>query len=394
MTPAKSLELNSPGSAWRLDTAPPPITKRYFAGGQQIAMRLGDGLYYTLSDPSGTSMQIVDSQGITAGHVLSDPYGRVITNSLSDELQEAFVGTGSLVDTTTNLVHLGGGRFYDPELGRSLQPDPMGGPPSVPQALNRYAATAVGQPGVAEAVSATGCLANKPCTMGADILVDLGALATGNASRLESLLSIRLARLTMRGRNTPIKTNRAVKAFFNRSDLRNLSRGRTGRIQSEFVFLVRGDRILPFGLRDVHNVDNVQAVTKKLQNSLGWGVSLSPSRALGDIRFKPKFYGKIFSAAEFLEGGAAGFFFDAGWSYWQDSGNPYLTSGQKWARAGVVGGVGFVAGIGVVLAVGTGPAGFFVSLIVGWTIEPWISNRVFEAFPNTFQPNRRLRPLP
>ena len=35
-------------------------------------------------------------------------------------------------------------------LGRPLQPNPAGGPPTVPQALNRYAATEWGPPGVAE----------------------------------------------------------------------------------------------------------------------------------------------------------------------------------------------------------------------------------------------------
>jgi hypothetical protein len=37
-------------------------------------------------------------------------------------------------------------------LGRPLQPDPIGGPPTLPQALNRYAATPWGPPGVAEGV--------------------------------------------------------------------------------------------------------------------------------------------------------------------------------------------------------------------------------------------------
>jgi hypothetical protein len=50
-------------------------------------------------------------------------------------------------------VHLGGGRWYDPALGRPLQPNPAGAPPTVPQALNRYAATPLGQPGVAQAAS-------------------------------------------------------------------------------------------------------------------------------------------------------------------------------------------------------------------------------------------------
>jgi hypothetical protein len=66
-------------------------------------------------------------------------------------MQQALAAPGSLPDPATNLVHLGNGRFYDPTLGRPLQPNPTGGPPTVPQALNRYAATSVGQPGVMEA---------------------------------------------------------------------------------------------------------------------------------------------------------------------------------------------------------------------------------------------------
>lgn len=59
-------------------------------------------------------------------------------------------------DAATGLVHLGGGRWYDPALGRPLQPNSAGGPPTLPQALNRYAATAVGQPGVVKASQGDG----------------------------------------------------------------------------------------------------------------------------------------------------------------------------------------------------------------------------------------------
>ena len=49
----------------------------------------------------------------------------------------------------------------DPALGRPLQPNPAGGPPMVPQALNRYAATSLGQPGVAEGAGHRLSPANK-----------------------------------------------------------------------------------------------------------------------------------------------------------------------------------------------------------------------------------------
>ncbi|MEZ4645854.1 MAG: hypothetical protein R3E31_24565 [Chloroflexota bacterium] len=39
-----------------------------------------------------------------------------------------------LPDAATGLVHLGGGRWYDPALGRPLQPNAAGGPPRCPGA--------------------------------------------------------------------------------------------------------------------------------------------------------------------------------------------------------------------------------------------------------------------
>jgi hypothetical protein len=59
-----------------------------------------------------------------------------------------------LLGAATGLVHLGGGRYYDPTLGRPLQPNPAGAPPTMPQALNRYTAAPLGQPGVAQAAAA------------------------------------------------------------------------------------------------------------------------------------------------------------------------------------------------------------------------------------------------
>jgi hypothetical protein len=62
-----------------------------------------------------------------------------------------------LLGAATGLVHLGGGRYYDPTLGRPLQPNPaglaiLGPPPTMPQALNRYTAGPLGQPGLGQSV--------------------------------------------------------------------------------------------------------------------------------------------------------------------------------------------------------------------------------------------------
>jgi hypothetical protein len=58
-----------------------------------------------------------------------------------------------LLNAVTGPVYLGNGRYYDPTLGRPLQPNTAGVPPTMPQALNRYTAAAAGQPGVLQAAS-------------------------------------------------------------------------------------------------------------------------------------------------------------------------------------------------------------------------------------------------
>jgi hypothetical protein len=68
-------------------------------------------------------------------------------------LTATLAGSGATPDPNTGLVYLGDGRYYDPALGRPLQPNPAGGPPTVPQALNRYATTPWGAPGVAQGVA-------------------------------------------------------------------------------------------------------------------------------------------------------------------------------------------------------------------------------------------------
>ncbi len=93
---------------------------------------------YHLYDPGGMSLVMTNANGDEVGRTLYDGFGAVITTTLPLTL------TGTLLDVpdaATGLVHLGGGRWYDPTLDRPLQPNAAGGPPTVPQALNRYAAS-------------------------------------------------------------------------------------------------------------------------------------------------------------------------------------------------------------------------------------------------------------
>jgi hypothetical protein len=159
-------------------------TKRYYANDQQLAFRVDDALYYTLSDPSGVSYFITDETGTYTGTLLYDGYGGVLSSTLSPTMTAQLVNQGGLPDPDTGLVYLGGGQFYDPTLGRALQPDPVGGPLIVPQSLNRYGVSTLGPVGVAEAsfrmlAGAPSKLFNEPSQWIATVadLTDLISLA-------------------------------------------------------------------------------------------------------------------------------------------------------------------------------------------------------------------------
>ncbi|MEM7030107.1 MAG: hypothetical protein AAF629_11120 [Chloroflexota bacterium] len=72
--------------------------------------------------------------------MLYDGYGSVLNSTVSPNLTTALAGAGAVAEPDTGLAYLGNGRYYDPQLGRPLQPNASGGLPVVPQSLNRYAA--------------------------------------------------------------------------------------------------------------------------------------------------------------------------------------------------------------------------------------------------------------
>lgn len=93
---------------------------------------------YHLYDPGGMSLVMTNANGDEVGRTLYDGFGAMLTITLPLTLTDTLL---DVPDAATGLVHLGGGRWYDPAPGRPLQPNPAGGPPTLPQALNRYAAS-------------------------------------------------------------------------------------------------------------------------------------------------------------------------------------------------------------------------------------------------------------
>jgi hypothetical protein len=312
----------------------------------------------------------------------------VMENTLSAELTGALL---DVPDAATGLVHLGGGRWYDPALGRPLQPNPAGGPPTLPQALNRYAATPLGQPGVYEAS------VNSWNPFTDDYTSNIGkALVSNEASEVAkrgAYAYLRASAYTIMG--DPIVdtvTQVVVRSQF--VDKAILAAGVGGILARDFMPtpLQRFGR----GLFDNAVELNRRIVTEEvvIGSYFSYGHRLPAGRVVG--KFLASKLG--LHALDF----SIGFGIDVGYQILLDFNNPYLSGEQVLKRAVIGQGSGSVVSFigGVVIGRGTaalfgasigGPVGLAAGIVISiaWDklAAPWIYERVGAV------PTRNLAPL-
>jgi RHS repeat-associated protein len=128
-------------SAWGLEVyfsrlSESRITKHYYANGQRVATRVDGALYYIHQDLLGSTVAVSDAAGGEVGRVQYDPYGEVLTSTLPVTLTDRLF-TGQRLDSSTGLYYYNA-RYYDPHLGRFIQPDSLVPDPLNPQAWNRF----------------------------------------------------------------------------------------------------------------------------------------------------------------------------------------------------------------------------------------------------------------
>ena len=357
-----------------------------------------------LSDPTGTALTLLTADGSLAGHTLYDAYGGVLSSTIPATLTNALT---ELPDADTGLVHLGGGRYYDPALGRPLQPNSAGGLPSVPQSLNRYAASALGQPGVGSGEAGNAVIyqllqagVNQAPGIIAGGLIDLAATATFRTEIVEQIalrptgrviaefseigvgngqplipalaggnLSPRLNRLAqfMAHNTTPFATRTQISARQYAAFLRHFGGSVDDFAEGATAFLSAGA--------------TVRMVGSELQRTTVRTVAIRPVRTgMGFARA----LGVTTAASGLISFGVQGYL---------DYGDPFLTPGQKFDRAftsGFIGAIAAGAGGAVALAFG-GPIGLGVGFGLGLVGELWLAPRVFEARGSI--PERRLQSL-
>ena len=334
-------------------------------------------------------LAVSDAQGNGQGHLWYDPHGSVLTTTLPVTLTEQLLSTQGL-DSRLGLVYHGDGRWYDPAIAHSLQPDPFGGIPQLPQTLNRYA------------VPTTGSVVGQVSPGLHPLLVTAGGEA--GQETISALVGSALAWYAQRTGRFYVTANLALMkragytGFFQR--VTPPGRGRSAQFVSLLLREVDVDEyeVLEGAWKGRKIVG--QTVGAALQNAVvnnRWPVSGLGFVASNDTALKAFIRSR--AGKLLLEDAGIPFILDFGFQLAEDWSNPRLTGEQKAGRAIVSGVVGvFGGGIAYglcLIVVGSSPPGWLLligGVIVGVAFENPFSRFVNErAFP---EKPLNLQPLP
>jgi RHS repeat-associated protein len=114
------------------------MTLHYFAGSLRLASVDPErGPLYPIVDHLGSARVVVGGDGQSIARYGYAPYGSLQSPATEEPVVSHLFAAG-FNQRDTGLI-LMGDRYYDPDLGRFLQPDPLVGDLDDPHALNRYA---------------------------------------------------------------------------------------------------------------------------------------------------------------------------------------------------------------------------------------------------------------
>ncbi|MBI2942524.1 MAG: hypothetical protein HYY04_19005 [Chloroflexi bacterium] len=129
------------GKVWEKDLGTGEERKHYFAGGRRIAVRETQAggssqVFYLLGDNLGGTVGLVNASDLSQQESRYYSYGESRTSTTGLPTDRLYAGYR--LEGGPGLYQVGA-RWYDPALGRFIQPDTIVPDPQNPQALNRYA---------------------------------------------------------------------------------------------------------------------------------------------------------------------------------------------------------------------------------------------------------------
>jgi RHS repeat-associated protein len=111
------------------------VTKYYSFGGQRVAMRQGDEVYYLHGDHLGSTSLTTNSEGNVVSEVRYHPYGQ--ERWANGEAVTDFGFTSQRNEASFGLMDYNA-RYYSPRLGRFVSPDSIVPEPGSSGGFNRY----------------------------------------------------------------------------------------------------------------------------------------------------------------------------------------------------------------------------------------------------------------
>ncbi|HEY3357994.1 MAG TPA: toxin TcdB middle/N-terminal domain-containing protein [Polyangia bacterium] len=114
------------------------VTKYYLAGAVRVAKVAGGTTTYLHQDHLGSTRLVTDASGLEVKRYSYAPFGKVIGESGNPSAGDSHRFTGQEADDETGLTFFQA-RYYDPALGRFIQPDSFLPNASNPQELDLYA---------------------------------------------------------------------------------------------------------------------------------------------------------------------------------------------------------------------------------------------------------------
>jgi hypothetical protein len=291
-------------------------------------------------------------------------------------------------------------------LGRPLQPNPAGGPPTVPQALNRYAATPLGQPGVAEGTTSLPAL-GYALSIAKNAAAGALGYAVGEAlgpDAYEIITVLRIGRLQLSATNRLLQGSGVL-------DLFTKVKGTGGRGKSaEYISgLVRETGEDVFKVAEGPNTGRIINLWEmRAQQSNRWLVKYGPEGPF-EVTGYSSTVERVFLSTFWRDfGWNAGIAIAVETPFFVGNvlNDPYLTSQQK-IYQGVItlGGIGTVAGVGAGVGAAFGAAygnlpgavaGFLAGLGYEYALVPLIIRPLIYQLRGVdpYDRTRRLAPLP
>ena len=234
-----------------------------------------------------------------------------------------------------------------------MQPNPATAPPTLPQALNRYAATLVGQPGVLNSSSHTNITTISLVTSAAksSLAETVGRSAWGPLGKTNiSIVAEGQTLIHVKASRTAL--GRAYKAIQNWGG----TLVEPSSLESISANYQLHEAIFGLGITDKTAADLISEAKLPTRGGYKATVGFNAVDELVEISRTPRF--PQLTSLKF--GLATDVVLGVGFQLYQDSSDPYLSTGQRAGRIGVAG-----AGGGLSAGVGYGTAALFAPLLCG-----------------------------